>query len=259
MMDDTINPEDELKMAASEWAEEKLKGLNEQLDAYDVEIEVQKKKGKKGKDTSQIQTYRERHKFHVQKLEAFLRLLSNDHDLDKDEFECLQDCVDYYMTEHDTENFYFDDTCYDGIVDENALPAAALEEHELLPEGDAEQRKIREAEEKKKKAEEAKAKEKAKKESLKKKELEELAKQKELAEADPEIPNITEEQLLQEAPEFVCKICLNIVDCGSLTKCSHLFCDACMSQWFDAQPKNVGWAHVAKISDPKGARVVPCP
>jgi len=56
--------------------------------------------------------------------------------------------------------------------------------------------------------------------------------------------------------EFTCKICLvHVVGCGpQLTRCSHLFCGDCMSQWFTMNPGNKTWAQRAKA----GASV-PCP
>jgi len=56
--------------------------------------------------------------------------------------------------------------------------------------------------------------------------------------------------------EFTCKICLvHVVGCEpQLTRCSHLFCGDCMSQWFAMNPGNKTWAQRAK-----SAGSVPCP
>lgn len=56
--------------------------------------------------------------------------------------------------------------------------------------------------------------------------------------------------------EFTCKICLvHLVGCEpQLTRCSHLFCGDCMSQWFAMNPGNKTWAQRAK-----SAGSVPCP
>lgn len=56
--------------------------------------------------------------------------------------------------------------------------------------------------------------------------------------------------------EFTCKICLvHVVGCEpQLTKCSHLFCGDCMSQWFAMNPGNKTWAQRAQ-----GGGSVPCP
>lgn len=56
--------------------------------------------------------------------------------------------------------------------------------------------------------------------------------------------------------EFTCKICLvHVVGCEpQLTRCSHLFCGDCMSQWFTMNPGNKTWAQRAK-----SAGSVPCP
>lgn len=56
------------------------------------------------------------------------------------------------------------------------------------------------------------------------------------------------------ADEFVCKLCLNVVDCcPQLTKCSHLFCGDCLQEWF-SDPLN-GQAKTRGIP----GSVAPCP
>jgi len=65
-------------------------------------------------------------------------------------------------------------------------------------------------------------------------------------------------QLLENSDmnqEMICKICLDVVgNDPKLTRCSHLFCGDCISQWCAAQPGNQTWAQRAKMNGR-----VPCP
>ena len=40
----------------------------------------------------------------------------------------------------------------------------------------------------------------------------------------------------QHAAEFTCTVCLNLVDAPLLTTCAHVFCTACLQDWFDTKP-----------------------
>jgi len=64
---------------------------------------------------------------------------------------------------------------------------------------------------------------------------------------------------VNEAPEFICKICqIHVVGATpTLTKCSHLFCGDCITEWFARQPSFRSWAQVAKSSGVEAT--VPCP
>ena len=81
-----LDPKMKEKIELANWINSTVDRLNTQIDAYEAEIEtinVSHKKGKKLESTKQkrydllISTV-EKHKNHIQKLEAILRLMEND-------------------------------------------------------------------------------------------------------------------------------------------------------------------------------------
>ena len=82
-----LDPKMKEKLELANWINSTVDRLNTQIDAYEAEVEtinLTQKKGKKLESTKQercdlLVSTVEKHKNHIQKLEAILRLMQNDH------------------------------------------------------------------------------------------------------------------------------------------------------------------------------------
>lgn len=82
-----LDPKMKEKLELANWINNTVDKLNTQIDAYDAEVEMMNlnlKKGKKLDSTRQARNdllvnTSEKHKNHIKKLEAILRLMENDH------------------------------------------------------------------------------------------------------------------------------------------------------------------------------------
>ena len=103
------DPETRAKMEVRDWIEQCLDSLQTQKDAIEAELEVirsKQKKSQKGKSEreEELDTYRERHNHHVQRLELMLRLLDNDN-LSADQIKDVQEDVNYYIDSNQEPDF----------------------------------------------------------------------------------------------------------------------------------------------------------
>lgn len=103
------DPETRAKMEVRDWIEQCLDSLQTQKDAIEAELEVirsKQKKSSKGKTEreEELDTYRERHNYHVQRLELMLRLLDNDN-LSADQIKDVQEDVNYYIDSNQEPDF----------------------------------------------------------------------------------------------------------------------------------------------------------
>ncbi len=82
-----LDPKMKEKLELANWINNTVDKLNTQVDAYEAEVEMMNlnlKKGKKLDSTKQARNdllvnTAEKHKNHIKKLEAILRLMENDH------------------------------------------------------------------------------------------------------------------------------------------------------------------------------------
>jgi len=97
-------------MEVRDWIEQCLDSLQTEKDAIEAELEVirskQKKnqKGAKSEREEELDGYRERHNYHVSRLELMLRLLDNDN-LGVDEINNVKDDVNYYIESNQDPDF----------------------------------------------------------------------------------------------------------------------------------------------------------
>lgn len=114
----TNDPETRAKMEAREWLDSCLDSLQTQKDALEAEIEVIRSRQKKGSKVTARETeldgQRERHNYHVERLELMLRLLDNDN-LTYDDINSIRDDVDYYIQSNQDPDFQEDETIYDAL------------------------------------------------------------------------------------------------------------------------------------------------
>lgn len=96
-------------MEVRDWIEQCLDSLQTQKDAIEAELEVirsKQKKNQKGQSEREMELdgYRERHNYHVSRLELMLRLLDNDN-LSVDEINNVKDDVNYYIESNQDPDF----------------------------------------------------------------------------------------------------------------------------------------------------------
>jgi CCR4-NOT transcription complex subunit 3 len=116
MRAEQLSPEEEAKQNTTAWISEYLDRLNTMV--QDAEVEVERLQAGKGKKTNRnliddAMHYIAMHKFHVNKLEGIMRLVTNDV-LDADEVDKLRDDLDYYLDS-------FEDDEYQQMYDEEVF------------------------------------------------------------------------------------------------------------------------------------------
>lgn len=96
-------------MDVRDWIEQCLESLQTQKDSIEAELEVirsKQKKNSKGPTEREVEldNLRERHNYHVSRLELTLRLLDNDN-LSVDDINNVKDDVNYYIESNQDPDF----------------------------------------------------------------------------------------------------------------------------------------------------------
>eukprot|EP00405_Crypthecodinium_cohnii_P058812 CAMPEP_0206611992 /NCGR_PEP_ID=MMETSP0325_2-20121206/55665_1 /ASSEMBLY_ACC=CAM_ASM_000347 /TAXON_ID=2866 /ORGANISM="Crypthecodinium cohnii, Strain Seligo" /LENGTH=829 /DNA_ID=CAMNT_0054131481 /DNA_START=41 /DNA_END=2530 /DNA_ORIENTATION=+ len=272
--DDDLDLEEAEKQQYKDWLSSVIQALNGQLEQFEFDLEALAAKrslsaaDKQRRDS--LKTHQTHHRWHIKKLEILLRAVDNDA-VDFGDLAILRDSIDYFVENPEDETFH-DESLYDSfdfaLLEEErpVVPAPVEAEGEdggpVLPLNSGDKK----AKKEEKKVAEKKAKEKKKEEKKKEgpavsaaaKRRPQLNQEADKPAAPAEV-KVIEEQLINEAAEFICKICqVHVAGCEpKLTSCSHLFCGDCLMQWFAQHPDIQTWAQRAKAAGPD--RVVPCP
>eukprot|EP00522_Entomoneis_paludosa_P014532 CAMPEP_0172439434 /NCGR_PEP_ID=MMETSP1065-20121228/423_1 /TAXON_ID=265537 /ORGANISM="Amphiprora paludosa, Strain CCMP125" /LENGTH=716 /DNA_ID=CAMNT_0013188117 /DNA_START=38 /DNA_END=2188 /DNA_ORIENTATION=- len=105
--EDKLDPEDQAKLATTDWIGEYIEKFNQELEEKEFEIEkLSSGKGKKS-NKSQLEALQQHvtnHKFHISKLEGIIRLVNNDR-LGVDVVDPLKDDLDYYLECYEDEDY----------------------------------------------------------------------------------------------------------------------------------------------------------
>lgn len=285
---DELDLEEVEKRKYQEWLVTNIQTLSEQVEEYEADLEVlQNKKSLSGDDKDRsafLQTTKDRHCWHMKKLEMVLRALDNDA-LDVSDLAIVRDTVEVYIDMHQDPDYPHDEALYDCFdlheyeavekveprtpsnMDSAAKDGGTPKEEPQKKAKEKEKRKKDEKKEKKKEDKKAATPQNAATGASSRKPSDGKStpvsgdvkdKREEIIEEECKVQA---DQLLLggEAEEFVCKICqTHVVGCGpTLTNCSHLFCGDCLGQWFAQHPESQTWAQRAKAAGPD--RVVPCP
>ncbi len=109
------SPGTRAKMDVRDWIEQCLESLQTQKDSIEAELEVirsKQKKNSKGPTEREVEldTLRERHNYHVSRLELTLRLLDNDN-LSVDDINNVKDDVNYYIESNQDPDFQVRKPC----------------------------------------------------------------------------------------------------------------------------------------------------
>ncbi|OLP88002.1 CCR4-NOT transcription complex subunit 3 [Symbiodinium microadriaticum] len=279
---DELDLEEAEKVKSQDWLAQTIQSLKDQLDQFEADLELLQGKRSLNSDEKsrlpKLQTAQDRTRWHIKKLEQLLRAVSNDA-VEISDLAVVRDSIDCYVEAGEDSDGVHDETLYDYFdladYEEKVAPARSGENDSKddSPAGSKEESHKKQKEKDKKKKEDKKAKAKAEKKvqsagimsksGIVGKTLIEgnghghgpvEVKQLELDEV-----KVLEEQLVQEAEEFICKICqIYVVGCvPKLTTCSHIFCGDCIATWFNQHPDTQTWAQRAKAAGPD--RCVPCP
>mmetsp|Transcript_13071 Transcript_13071/g.46492 ORF Transcript_13071/g.46492 Transcript_13071/m.46492 type:complete len:812 (+) Transcript_13071:118-2553(+) len=283
--EDELELEEAEKLKYQEWLGQTIQSLNDQLDQFEADLEVLATKRSLGSEEKASQEalkqLQVQHRWHRQKLEILLRAVDNDA-VDMSDLALVRDSVDFYVDNNQEESCFHDETLYDcfdltEFEDKIVTPKSPIQGPKDSPSSGKEDAKKKTKEEKRR---EDKKKDKKKEGSDKKgagtptvsaaaakgagakvgdTKVGGNASGAQGDREEPEEIKVQEDQLLNEATEFICKICqVHVAGSGpTLTSCSHLFCGDCIMQWFAQHPESQSWAQRAKAAGPD--RVVPCP
>lgn len=122
-----LDPKAREKLELSHWINGVVDKLNTQIDLYEAEVEsivLNMKKGKKLEPTKQsrndlLMNAIVKHKVHIQKLEAVLRMMENDQ-VSPDQIASIREEVDYYVESHLEDDFMENEALYDDFDFTNA-------------------------------------------------------------------------------------------------------------------------------------------
>ena len=105
-------------LQARDFLESCIDNLNTQKDTFEAELEVARaKKKSKAAPTErekELDNQRERHNWHVERIELMLRLLDNDN-LTTEDVNSIKDDFEYYITSNQDPDFQEDETIYDAL------------------------------------------------------------------------------------------------------------------------------------------------
>ncbi|XP_050301258.1 CCR4-NOT transcription complex subunit 3 isoform X2 [Anthonomus grandis grandis] len=128
-----IDPAQKEKEEMQHWLSTSIDELSIQTDSFESEIEQLLSKGKKKLDKDkqermeELKSRLERHRFHIQKLEALLRMLDNE-SVEVKQIKPIKDNVDYYIEAWKDPDFEDNEFIYDDIIglDEVELSGVGL-------------------------------------------------------------------------------------------------------------------------------------
>jgi len=117
-----IDPHEKEKVDVCNFITSQVDTLNSQIDKYEAEAEklqVAIKKSRKGDSNKterleEIEKRVERHKHHIMQLEIILRLIENGN-LSVDKVNDIRDDIQYYVDNHEEDDFIEDDGIYDEL------------------------------------------------------------------------------------------------------------------------------------------------
>ncbi|XP_019762622.1 CCR4-NOT transcription complex subunit 3 isoform X2 [Dendroctonus ponderosae] len=128
-----LDPAQKEKEEMQHWLSSSIDELSIQTDSFESEIEQLLSKGKKKLDKDkqermdELKSRLERHRFHIQKLEALLRMLVNE-SVEVKQIKPIKDNVDYYIESWKEPDFEDNEFIYDDIIglDEVELSGVGL-------------------------------------------------------------------------------------------------------------------------------------
>jgi CCR4-NOT transcriptional regulation complex NOT5 subunit len=117
-------------MDVRDWIEQCLESLQTQKDSIEAELEVirsKQKKNAKGPTDREVEldTLRERHNYHVSRLELTLRLLDNDN-LSVDDILNVKDDVNYYIDSNQDPDFQVRSSCCVRLFRFRSVPSCSF-------------------------------------------------------------------------------------------------------------------------------------
>lgn len=186
-----MDPKQRAKKKTQGWIQEFIDTLNQQVDAFDAEVETlsaSKKKKDKGPRIDELHAKVTRHKFNIDMLERCLRSLEND-TVTSQQLDDIKEEVEYYVDNNEDPDFMENEFLYedfdlevdhDEVAHKEDQKEEKVEEEPQLTPAEEKALKKKEKEEKKKKKEAkeaAKAAEAAAKEAAKEAAIKETAEQ----------------------------------------------------------------------------------
>jgi len=117
-----LDPVEKEKAEVMNWLNQCIDSLNIQVDQFEAEIESLQGGGKKKKSKSddaarqeECQTWVEKHRDHIQKLETLLRMLDNDQ-VETQQIKDIQEDIDNYIENSQEPDFFENEYIYDDIT-----------------------------------------------------------------------------------------------------------------------------------------------
>merc|ERR1711879_797396 len=113
---DELELEEAEKMKYQDWLASTIQTLNDQLDAFEADLELLGNKNSLSNDdksrSSQLKTFQERHRWHIKKLELILRAVDND-SIDMSDLAVIRESIELYVDNHQDPDCYHDEGLYD--------------------------------------------------------------------------------------------------------------------------------------------------
>ncbi|KAJ1637645.1 CCR4-Not complex component, Not N-terminal domain-containing protein [Pavlovales sp. CCMP2436] len=115
------DPKEVERNKTRKWLTQALATLNDQIDAFEAEIEAigaQGKGGKgkssRGKSMDDLDIWVEKHRLHERRMEQILRMIDNE-SLESDAVNAIQDQLEYYLESNQDADFAEDEALYDEL------------------------------------------------------------------------------------------------------------------------------------------------
>ena len=132
-----IDPAEKEKYELREWLNKTIESLNIETDKLEADVETIHAHNRKGKSKDkqqekldELQEFIAKHRWHIVRLEALLRMLDNDN-IEVNDVKGIQEDVDFYLTDYKEPDYVDNEYLYTDIVDPDILNSSLLTDNRL--------------------------------------------------------------------------------------------------------------------------------
>ncbi|ESO82027.1 hypothetical protein LOTGIDRAFT_179956 [Lottia gigantea] len=132
-----VDPQTKEKDEATSWLSKMIEGLNLQLEQFESEIEQlsgpsKKKKSEREDQLESLKSHKDRHQYHIKKLELIMRMVDNE-TLPVERIKSIKEDVEYYVESNQDPDYEENEFIYDDLqLDDISLLASSPPSDDII-------------------------------------------------------------------------------------------------------------------------------